>query len=134
MKVKLDTAQITAFAQKLDRMPATVQAAIGDSIDKTAADMLKRGRIIAPKSDEAPHIANSLQITNGDPRLMEKIVSVGSSALEYAVPLEFGHKAADGSHVPANPWFIPLTRVMNKAHRGRLRRALRKALREAFPA
>jgi predicted RNA-binding protein YlqC (UPF0109 family) len=128
----VDTSDIERFAAKLGRMPETVRNAIRDANIKTANEMLRRGKIIIPKSPHAPHLAQSLTVSAGDPRLLEQVVSVGSEALEYAVPLEFGHKAADGSHVPAQPWFIPLTRVFRKKHKGRMRRAIRKALREAF--
>ncbi|MYL98409.1 hypothetical protein GR702_11605 [Novosphingobium sp. FGD1] len=128
----MDTTQIDAFVAKLGRMAPAVRQGIDDVNRKTAAAMMKRGKIITPRNDDAdgPHIADTIKVETGDSRLMEYTVSVGSDALYYAVPLEFGHVARDGSHVPANPFWVPLTRIFRKRHKTSLRRALRKALKQ----
>lgn len=126
------TADIDAFVRKLGGMGAAVRQAIDDVNRKTATAMLKRGKVITPRNDDAdgPHIADTIKVEIGDSRLMEYTVSVGTDALYYAVPLEFGHVARDGTHVPANPFWVPLTRIFRKRHRTSLRRALRKALKQ----
>lgn len=133
MTATADTAQIRAFAARLGAMPAILRDSIREANVKSANETARTGKRVAPRSPDGPHIGDSIVITSGNPNLMEKVVSIDGAADDYAGPLEWGHVAADGSHVPANPWWIPLARVMNKKHRGRLQRALRKALRVAFP-
>ncbi|MBB4859464.1 hypothetical protein HNO88_002793 [Novosphingobium chloroacetimidivorans] len=111
-------------------MPAAVRQRIDEVNRKVATAMLKRGKIITPRTEDAPHLGDSIELTVGDSRLMEYSVSVGDSALVYAVPLEFGHVARDGSHVPANPFWVPLTRIYRKRHRSNLRTALRKVFKQ----
>jgi hypothetical protein len=112
-------------------MGPAVRSTIDDVNRKTATAMMKRGKIITPRDDDnGPHIADSIKVETGDNRLMEYTVAVGSDALHYAVPLEFGHIARDGTHVAANPFWVPLTRIFRKRHKASLRRALRKALKQ----
>lgn len=130
MNRPVDTREIDAFVRRLGGMGAAVRDAIEEVNRKTATAMMKRGKAITPRSEDGPHIADSIKVETGDSRLMEYTVSVGSDALYYAVPLEFGHVARDGTHVPANPFWVPLTRIFRKRHRTSLRRALRKALKQ----
>ena len=81
MRVKADTKDIDAFAAKIGKMPAAIGDAIAKVNQKTANGMMKRGRIIAPRSNHAPHIGDTIKVEAGDPRLFEQVVSVGSDAL-----------------------------------------------------
>lgn len=47
---------------------------------------------------------------------------------------EFGHKAPDGSHVPANPSFFPTYRARKKGIKRRMNTATRKAVKAIWPA
>lgn len=126
-----DTREIDAFVARLGRMAPAVRSAIDDVNRKTATAMMKRGKIITPRGDDnGQHIADSIKVEIGDSRLMEYTVAVGTDALHYAVPLEFGHVARDGTHVPANPFWVPLTRIFRKRHKTSLRRVLRKAFKQ----
>jgi hypothetical protein len=51
----------------------------------------------------------------------------------YAPHLEHGHKARDGSHVPAQPSFFPTYRARKKGMKRRIGAAGRKAVRALFP-
>lgn len=124
----VDASQIAAFNAKLATLPAAVRDAIEDTNSRYATLMGKRGKKIAPRGEDGDHIADTIKVEPGDPDLMEHVVSVGSDELSYGVPLEFGHVAADGSHVPANPFWVPLTKIFRKRHRTALQRAMRKAL------
>ncbi|QDK32674.1 HK97 gp10 family phage protein [Sphingomonas sp. IC081] len=126
----VDTRDIDAFVARLGRMSGAVRSAIDDVNRKTATAMAKRGKVITPRTEDAPHLADSIKVESGDSRLMEYTVSVGSDALYYAVPLEFGHIGRDGTHVAANPFWVPLTRIFRKRHKSSLRRAVRKALKQ----
>ncbi|WP_334185088.1 hypothetical protein [Novosphingobium sp.] len=128
----VDTKAIDDFTRRLGMLPSIVRDTIDDTNRRSATAMAKRGRQIAPRSEHGPHIADTIKVEAGDPRLMEQVVSIGSTPLFYAIPLEFGHVAADGSHVPANPFWVPLTKIFRKRHRTALRRAMRKALKEVL--
>lgn len=52
----------------------------------------------------------------------------------YAPHVEFGHKAPDGSHVPARPTFFPTYRARKKGAKRRMNAATRKAVKAIWPA
>lgn len=58
-------------------------------------------------------------------------VKVGSEALKYAAPLEFGHGNADGSRTPPRKFFFPAVKIINKKHGRRIRRWFRKAIKDS---
>lgn len=47
--------------------------------------------------------------------------------------VEAGHRAVDGTHVPARPAFFPTYRARKKAMQRRLRKAARDAIKQAYP-
>lgn len=53
-------------------------------------------------------------------------VSIGDSDSDFARQLEFGHKARDGSIVPAARFFYPLASKYNKMMKAALRRAMKR--------
>lgn len=132
MQTKADTSAIDRHAKKLAKLPAAVRAAHDAVNRKTAMDMVKRAQKIIPRSPDAPHLAATIRMVTGDARLSEYIAYVGGGDGYYVIPLEFGHVNVDGTHTPANPFWVPLTRIMKKLHLGRARRAMRKAHKEMF--
>jgi hypothetical protein len=124
-----------AFNGDIAKVPAALKTAAFDSVDKSAAQMEKIAKFATPVDDKShgTHIRDSIRTENGDASIHERLVTIGDAAHEYVLPLEYGHVAPDGSHVPANPFWIPSTRKVNKAHKGRIARAIRKALRGMFP-
>lgn len=50
-----------------------------------------------------------------------------------ATHVEQGHRAPDGSHVPAQPFFFPTYRANRKGIQRRLKAVARKAIRAEFP-
>lgn len=134
MRTNANTAAIDEHAKKLARLPANVREAFKAINQKAAMEHVKRANKIAPRSPDAPHLAATIKMAAGDPRLMEYIASVGGPDGYWVIPVEFGHVNVDGTHTQPNPFWVPLTRIMNKLHKGRSRRAMRKLHKEVFGA
>lgn len=126
---RTSTSAIKQYAARIHLVPQALQDAAADRINKTATETARRLRSAVPLSEEAPHIRDSVEVVDGKTLMKEKIIRIGNSALVYAAPLEFGHMAK-GKHVPANPFFFPVVRIMNKKHRNGMRYALRKVLKQ----
>lgn len=73
------------FADDLRRLPAQMHDAAA-SVNKKSADEFERTvRRNMPRSDEGPHIADTIEHTLGDAKYAEHIVSIGNDQLPYAV-------------------------------------------------
>ena len=75
------------------------------------------------------HIADSVHAVKKDDKTYA--VVIGSDAMPYAAPLEFGHGNADGSRTPPQKVFFPNVKIINKRHGRRIRRWFRKAIKDS---
>lgn len=115
----------------LQRFPAEARKAMKDANEKSAQEFAATVRRIIPKGDElAPELDQTLEVRDGDAAFggLGVLVSIGGPLAPYPLHLEAGHKAPDGSHVPAKPFWNPAKRIVAKKHKGRASRALRKAI------
>lgn len=128
-----DTSEIRDFAKRVQKVPASVRQAGNVQIDKSVKRFIQTLKRNVPVSEHAPHIKDSIQIIEGNAEMHERQVTIGTDALKYAVPLEFGHRNRDGSHTPAEAFFVPTTKVVMKYHRAAMRRVVRKALKALWP-
>jgi hypothetical protein len=111
----------------LSRFPKAAQDEMKKANRKSAEEFAATVRRIIPKGDAlAPELDQTLEIRDGDQTGV--IVSIGGPQAPYPLHLEAGHKAPDGSHVPAKPFWNPAKRLASKKHKGRASRALRKAI------
>lgn len=64
----------------------------------------------------------------------QKAKASGGSKGEYDYPMgvEFGHRAVDGTHVPADPFLFPTYRARKRGMKRRMRATARKAAKAAF--
>lgn len=122
------TEGLARFKQKLlARMPQAAREEMRKANQKTANEFEARVRQIIPRGDPARgHLLDSLKQEAGQG--VAVLVSIGDAAHPYPLHLEAGHKAADGSHVPARPAWNPAKRLARKKHRARAARALRAAV------
>ena len=119
-----------AYEAKLMAHPQAVRDAAKDAIDKTAAETVARLKLNVPHGpDERGHIVDSIRVEPGRHEL-EVVIKVGSEAMPYAAPLEFGHKNPDGSRTAPAKFFFPTIKVMRKKLRARTIRAIRAAYRK----
>lgn len=128
-----DTSEIARWSREIAKLPVAFKEAVYNTIDTSIADLEATVQRSIPESADAPHLRNSIKIVEGNPDIHERSVTVGDAALDYAIPLEFGHANKDGSHTPGNPFFIPSARVVNKRHKGRMKRSLRAVFRKFYP-
>jgi hypothetical protein len=76
-------------------------------------------------------------LTSANPRKPLSVTIIADPKDEdghgWAVHDEVGHKAKDGSHVPARPSFFPTYRARKKGIKRRMSVATRKAVKSLFP-
>jgi hypothetical protein len=126
------TENLQRWRQKvLERFPDAAREQMRQANDKSADEFMATIRRIIPEGDaDAPELISTLEKRAGDAGFggLGVVVSIGGPAAPYPLHLEAGHKARDGSHVPAKPFWNPAKRVTTKRHKGRAARALRKAV------
>lgn len=112
---------------KLDAMPKKVKAAVRAALEKNADEYAADLRRLLPR--DSGDLAGTVRKADGAHELAVE-VSVGDAKAPYPAHLEWGHKARDGSQVPAQPTVYPLLRTKRKRFSGRVARAGRKAIKE----
>lgn len=125
--------EIAKWNSQIANVPKALKDAANDANTKSQEEFAKRLYRAAPLGDAPDHLRNTIQKKDGDASKLEKIVSIGSAALYYIIPLEFGHKAKGGKFVPGVRFFRSVRTIMRKKHRNRMRTNLRRALKKVFP-
>lgn len=118
--------------RRLAAMPPSVRQAQAEELDQIADEHVDEMKRIAPK-DEGK-LAGSVRKQYGPTRAGEARVeiSIGGPEAPYVAKVEFGHKAADGSHVPAEPFVYPVVRARRAATKARLRKRARDAIKKVI--
>lgn len=120
------------FYAKLRAAVPKVEIEITRAAKKTATEMVGLAKSLAPVDEGA--LQDSIQMYPG-PRISAFTVKAGgdvttvtsaSGAYDYALAQEYGTQ-----DMAANPFFWPSYRVVRRTFRGRVGRALRKAIKEA---
>lgn len=110
----------------LDRYPDAAREEIKKANDRNADEFMGLVRRILVKGDPRNgHLVDTLEKQDGEDTGV--IVTIGGPAAPYPLHLEGGHRAPDGSHVPAKPFWNPAKRVLRPKTRGRASRAMSKA-------
>lgn len=118
----------TAFDTYIAQVRAAAESEALRACEVAANEAAAKAKASVPKGDPRHgHIQDSIRVEKRDATTWA--VVVGDEARRYAAPLEFGHRAPDGSRVPPKKFFFPVIRVINKRHRARVRRWFRKAIR-----
>jgi HK97 gp10 family phage protein len=118
------------FEARLRAIPQAVRDAAKAANEKAAAETVARLKLTVPHGpDKRGHIVDSIRMEPGRHDL-EVVIKVGSEAVPYAAPLEFGHKNKDGSRTRPTKFFFPTIKVMRKKWRARMQRAIRAALKK----
>lgn len=123
--------EIARWASQMSRVPATLRKAALDANTASQAEAQKRLIRATPIGPGPDHIRATIEAVDGAANKLEKIVRIGSSALQYIIPLEFGHKLGN-KFVPGIRFFRSVRRIMKKRHGARMRRALRKAMKAIY--
>ncbi|MBS9720234.1 HK97 gp10 family phage protein [Tianweitania sp. BSSL-BM11] len=123
---------IKAFQRRLNRLPKAMKDAVQPALDASADEMVSMAQRLAPRDDGA--LYQSIRKEAGDHEL-ERVVRAGGPAttrpsaggpFDYAVGQEFGTVKQ-----PAHPFFYPAYRLIKKRVRGRLKRAVSKAVKDS---
>lgn len=127
--ISVQTPKQKAYEARLKRMPPVAKGIIAQAITKSGDEAEKLVRRNVPVSDEAPHIRDTIARTQ---KQLSASIAVGS-VIRPAAPLEFGHKDhRSGKKIKAVPFFYPALKVVIKRHRGRVNRAISKAVKTVF--
>lgn len=119
---------------KIAAMPAAVRKAGGQEAFIGAEAMAAEMRNIAPVDedpDNGEQVRDHIRVEDG--RLGDTSYVVIADAKDAkgrpkAVPVELGHKAADGTHVAPVPFFYPVVRARRKAINRRIKSAISRAI------
>ncbi|WP_298698187.1 hypothetical protein [uncultured Brevundimonas sp.] len=126
---------VERLMRKIERMPASVRKAAGQEAFLQAEAMAAEMRAIAPRDDDPANgeqVRDHIYVEEG--RLGDMSYVVISDAKDAkgrpkAVPVELGHRAADGKHVPPQPSFWPVVRARRKKAASRIKSAMTRAIR-----
>jgi hypothetical protein len=124
---------LDALQQMLAKIPGAVVDQLQPELEASADIMVDLVKSIAPVSDLSPDpgsLRDSVRREPGSHDLADVVVEDGADAegKPIAAHVEQGHKAKNGTQVPAVPHFWPAYRVTKKRMRSRASRALTKAV------
>lgn len=125
---------LARFAKLPNRVRVDVEAQLKQEVDDLV-EAQKRAAPVSELDDPPGQFRDSIHAyKNPDRPLSYRVIADARDKHgEFIGPhIEFGHKAADGSHVDAVPSFFPTYRARKKPMRRRLGRVAGKAARAAF--
>lgn len=126
-------------AESVQRMFAALPQALVDElrpeINAAADEFIARYKEVAPVSELEPHPGALRDSAHKEPGRTELSIAVVVDAKDtkgrfFPAHAEYGHKAADGSHVAGVPAFWPVYAVLRKKTRSRFSRAVNKAVKK----
>lgn len=121
---------IAQFEAYLKEVRVAAEAEAMRACKVSADELVQRVKASVPKGDPRNgHIQDSVHAYKKDDKTYA--VKIGSEAMVYAAPLEFGHGNADGSRTPPQKVFFPNVKIINKKHGRRIRRWFRKAIKDS---
>lgn len=131
--------QVKRLMARLEGIPAAIRQDIKPALMKSAEELADMQRHLAESSRDTGALIESIEVTApgettpaysqpGGSRTaheLEAIVTVGNEDVRYPHLVEYG--TADA---PAQPYFWPAVRTLQKRINNRLNRAARKAIRD----
>jgi hypothetical protein len=128
---------VQRLMRKIAAIPPAVVQVAKPGVERAGDRLVKRIKSIAPVSEleaNPGELRDSVRREAGDHDLAVVVIEDARDEKGRFIPkhVEHGHKAPDGSHVPAVPHFWPSYRVERKAMRSQVGRAMTKAAKRAF--
>ena len=128
--------QLARFIRRMNAIPVAVRAAVQPALDSSAAELVGTMKRLAPVEDGA--LQRTIEAQPGKHELARQVVAGGEATTvpvrdgadaeyDYALAQEFG--TAD---MPANPFFFPAFRLLRKRLNNRIKRSIRKAVKDAL--
>jgi hypothetical protein len=125
---------------KLRALPAAVQEAAAEELKHQVDELVaaeKRACPIGDSFERTPgELRESIESYRNESRVISYRVIAGArdeKGTLYGRYVEFGHTAADGSYVPAQPFWFSTYRAWKPTAIRRIRAAVRKRLKAEFP-
>jgi hypothetical protein len=102
---------------KIARLPSAAKKKMAAKNEESARLMWGAARIRLTRGDpERGHLEDTLKVVKGATET-GYLVRVGGPGNPYPLSLEVGHRASDGSHVPAEPFWYPSKREVAAKHK-----------------
>ena len=137
-----DSPQAQRLRRRLQAIPRDVRKAVQPALVQNANELADMMRRLAPDdpATDAPDLKTSIAVTlpgNATPAYsqpggsrvageLEAIVTAGDHVVRYAHLQEYGT-----AHAPAQPFFWPAVRLLQKRLKSRTKRAIAKAVRDS---
>lgn len=121
---------------RLAKVPAVIQEAAGRQLKIEVDDMvaaMKRAAPVDPNSKNPGNLRDSIHAyPNPDRPLSYRIIADAKDEKGRPIGsnIEHGHRALDGTHVPASPSFYPTYRARKRAAKRRMSAAVRRAIKQ----
>jgi hypothetical protein len=137
MALTVRVANAEAIRRKLARLPAAAGAALRRQLETEVEGLVAAMKRATPDDTDTggSRVRDAIRAyPTPDREISYRIISDGRDEKGHIIAphVEYGHKARDGSHVPAKPSFWPTYRAHKKPMQRRLMAAARKAIRAEF--
>lgn len=126
---------------RFSRMPASVQATAAHELKTQVgelADAIRRAAPVSPLESHPGELRDNIEVFETEGRVVSfRIMSTAKDQTAkgnyYGVWVEFGYTAANGTRVPAQPFFFPTYRAWKRGLFAAVRKAVRAELKSQFP-
>ncbi len=129
-----DDGGIGRLMKRLNAIPAEVRKAVHPALDKNANELANLMKRLAPEDDG--DLIESIGVEQGRHELSRAVVAGGEkttrpvregadATYDYAFAQELGTR-----HMPANPYFYPAKRLLNKKIKRSLKSAVSRAVKK----
>ena len=128
---------VDAVQALLTKLPDGLATDVQDAIDKGGDDFVAAAKAIAPVAPEFEthpgQMRDSIRREANGRALSTTVLADAKDGHGHAYPahVEYGHTSRGGKHVPAKPFFWPSYRVARRKIKGRVSRAITKAVKAA---
>jgi hypothetical protein len=129
---------LVELQRRIAAIPQAVTDAAKLALEKGADEMVAKVKSIAPVAPEFEsqpgQLRDSVHREPGRHELAVVVVEDARDAEGHLYPghVEYGHKAADGSHVAAKPHFWPAYQLTKKKRNARINRAIKAGIKAGF--
>lgn len=127
--------QIERLMARMNAIPIAVRAAVLPALEKSGSELATAVRIFASGSKDSGALISSVAVTSGGDVTplgdvvgpLAVAVTAGNSEVDYGLHVEFGTV-----HSHAEPFFWPAYRASKRRVKGRIKRAIAKAVKESW--
>lgn len=121
---------LTDLTRRFAAIPKAIKQKVQPAVDQGGAELVARMKFLAPSEDG--DLVNSIEATTGPVELSVNVSAggdqtTGSDGFDVAVGQEFGT-----TDMERNSFFWPSVNTLKKRVRGRIDRAISKAVKEAW--